>query len=139
MAPSNIDQGDDIVEREIFDQLLEMDDDDDREFSKSLVDNYRSQFVETFTILQEALKAGDLRELYLKGHYLKGSSAALGLRKIRKTCEHIQNAGEKLGADREPLSEQEALKRCEVLLVQLKAQNDEADLWLKNYFASPSH
>jgi len=111
-----------------------MDDDDDHEFSRSLVDNYLTQFADTFIDLQNALKSRDLLILSQKGHYLKGSSAALGLRKIRQTCEYIQNAGDKLGVNREPLGEDEALKRCEVLLEQLRTQNNEAEVWLKNFF-----
>jgi osomolarity two-component system, phosphorelay intermediate protein YPD1 len=39
-------------------------------------------------------RKGDLKELSQLGHFLKGSSAALGLCKIKNACEKIQNLGE---------------------------------------------
>ena len=48
---------DELVDHAIFDQLLEMDDDDEREFSKSIVWNYFEQAETTFTQIEEALYA----------------------------------------------------------------------------------
>ena len=45
----------DLVDHAIFDQLLEMDDDDEREFSKSIVWNFFEQAETTFTQIEEAL------------------------------------------------------------------------------------
>lgn len=45
----------DLVDHAIFDQLLEMDDDDEREFSKSIVWNFFEQAETTFKQIEEAL------------------------------------------------------------------------------------
>ena len=44
-----------VLNREIFDQVLMMDDGDDHEFSKSLVENYFQQAEETFAKMKNAL------------------------------------------------------------------------------------
>lgn len=43
------------VDNGIFEQILEMDDDDKREFSKSLVTNFFDQAEETFVKIEELL------------------------------------------------------------------------------------
>lgn len=45
----------DIIDMEIFGQLLEMDEEDDREFSKSIVWNFFEQAVTTFEQMDKAL------------------------------------------------------------------------------------
>lgn len=82
-----------LIDHSVFDQLLEMDDDDEHEFSKSIVWNYFEQAETTIADLQKALEAKDLKKLSSLGHFLKGSSAVLGLTKMRKVCERIQNYG----------------------------------------------
>lgn len=52
---SKDDAANDLVDHTIFDQLLEMDDDDEREFSKSIVWNFFEQAETTFTQIEEAL------------------------------------------------------------------------------------
>lgn len=49
--------GEDLIDRNVFDQLLEMDDDDEREFSKSIVWNFFEQAEQTFTQIEDALYA----------------------------------------------------------------------------------
>jgi len=88
-----------------FEQILEMDDDDDREFSKSIVFGFFEQAEQTFTKMDDALYVGgtsdtlyiseadyilsinrevrDLSTLSSLGHFLKGSSATLGLTKVK--------------------------------------------------------
>lgn len=47
--------GEGLVDHSVFDQLLEMDDDDEREFSKSIVWNFFEQAEQTFTQIEDAL------------------------------------------------------------------------------------
>lgn len=47
----------DVVDKDTFHQLLEMDDDEEREFSKSIVWNYFEQAETTFQQMDEALYA----------------------------------------------------------------------------------
>lgn len=106
-------QGDDIpdfgdnVDREVFDQILEMDEDDEREFSSGIVLGFLDQAESTFKSMDVALyasqshhaagvlnrkyrKARNLTELSHLGHFLKGSSATLGFNKVKDECEKIQ-------------------------------------------------
>lgn len=46
---------DDVIDVEVFGQLLEMDEEDEREFSKSLVWNYFEQAQSTFASMDAAL------------------------------------------------------------------------------------
>jgi osomolarity two-component system phosphorelay intermediate protein YPD1 len=52
-----------IIDMDIFTQLLEMDDEDDREFSKSIVWNYFDQAETTFDEMDAALSSQNLGEL----------------------------------------------------------------------------
>lgn len=45
----------DVIDIEVFEQLLEMDEEDDRDFSKSLVYNYFEQAESTFENMRKAL------------------------------------------------------------------------------------
>jgi len=87
-----------LIEVATFEQILEMDEPDDREFSQSIVYGFFDQAEETFDKLDEALHKEDLAELSSLGHFLKGSSATLGLIKVRDSCEKIQNYGLKKDA-----------------------------------------
>ncbi|KAI7902912.1 signal transduction histidine kinase [Cokeromyces recurvatus] len=118
-----------------FEQLLDMDDEDDHEFSYSIVNNYFEQAEGTFKDMDEALEKKNLKELSRLGHFLKGSSAAIGLKKVKATCEKIQNIGncqdeEGAGA----IDEEEALKRITPLLPQVKIEYSEAEEYLKNFY-----
>jgi osomolarity two-component system phosphorelay intermediate protein YPD1 len=44
-----------IIDQSVFGQVLEMDDDGNREFSKNLVDSFHSQSKETFQNLRRAM------------------------------------------------------------------------------------
>ncbi|EFR03932.1 hypothetical protein MGYG_06931 [Nannizzia gypsea CBS 118893] len=78
-----------------FDQILDMDDEDpDREFSRSIVYGFFEQAEATFVKMESAISAEDLAELSQLGHFLKGSSATLGLTKVKDACEKIQNYGQ---------------------------------------------
>ncbi|CAO3587589.1 unnamed protein product [Absidia cylindrospora] len=85
---------DDLIDMSTFDQLLDMDDDDDdHEFSYSIVLNYFEQAEATFKDMDDALDKKNLPELSRLGHFLKGSSAAIGLKKVKATCERSKTLG----------------------------------------------
>uniref|UniRef100_A0A060TFA7 ARAD1D14080p n=1 Tax=Blastobotrys adeninivorans TaxID=409370 RepID=A0A060TFA7_BLAAD len=87
----------DFIDWNTFQQILEMDDDEnDREFSAGIVANYFEQAESTFEEMDNALATKDLKQLSSLGHFLKGSSAALGLTKIQNSCEKIQHLGNNL-------------------------------------------
>ncbi|EEH20856.1 hypothetical protein PABG_03087 [Paracoccidioides brasiliensis Pb03] len=84
----------DHVEQTTFEQILEMDDDDaSREFSKSIVYGFFDQAETTFREMEDAISAKDIKEVTQLGHFLKGSSATLGLTKVKEACEKIQHIG----------------------------------------------
>ncbi|KAK2768508.1 hypothetical protein FQN54_000363 [Arachnomyces sp. PD_36] len=83
----------DVVDIATFDQILEMDDDDDRDFSREIVYGFFEQADTTFDKMDQAIKDKSLQELSSLGHFLKGSSATLGLTKVKDACEKIQHFG----------------------------------------------
>ncbi|EST08170.1 Signal transduction histidine kinase, phosphotransfer (Hpt) domain protein [Kalmanozyma brasiliensis GHG001] len=124
-----------IIDMDIFSQLLEMDDEDDREFSKSIVWNYFDQAVTTFKEMDAALSTKNLTELSTLGHFLKGSSAAVGVIKVRDHCEHMQHYGKCHGEDGvSKLTEEEALEKLTVTLTDVKVQYKEAAKALKAFY-----
>lgn len=113
----------DIIDWNIFNQLLGMDE-DEAEFSKSLIQTFIQQAVQTFKSIDERLNLDqpqngaepanqdaaaqaekelgsdeNLNTLSEYGHFLKGSAASLGLVKIQEQCERIQNYGLKKNFD----------------------------------------
>ena len=78
----------------------------------------------------------DVLKLSNLGHFLKGSSAALGVSKVQATCEKIQHYGklwdEEAGLS---LSEDEALAKIEPLLKSGKEEFLAAERWLKKWYA----
>lgn len=143
-APSNLthddteEQSDNgpLVDMETFGQLLEMDDDEEHSFSKSLTWDYFDQAVTTFKEMDAAVLGSDLITLSRKGHFLKGSSAALGLNRVKASCEKMQHYGNKKRANGEgTLSEFEAMERCKSLLSQLKEEQKLSKAWLERFYA----
>ncbi|GAA5865478.1 hypothetical protein JCM1840_001411 [Sporobolomyces johnsonii] len=125
-----------VVDMDVFGQLLEIDDDESHEFSKTLAFDYISQAESTFVEIEEALEKKDLDALSRKGHFLKGSSAALGLQRVQHSCEAMQHFGKRRDAHGEgpEVSDDEALNRCRVLLVRLRKEQDEAKEWLEAFY-----
>ena len=92
--------------------------------------------VDHIVLFQHSAEAS-LTNLSSLGHFLKGSSAALGIIKVQAICEKMQHYGnlrdEEAG---ESLQEDEALKRIEKLLVQCKKDYEVAKVWLVKLYAS---
>lgn len=69
------------------------------------------------------------------GHFLKGSSAALGVAKVQASCERMQHLGqlrdEEVGCD---LSPEKAIRDIEKLLVQVKEEYYAAEVWLRDWY-----
>lgn len=125
----------DIIDRATFQQLLDMDEADNI-FSKGLVDDYREQADTTFKEMDTALGRKDLTELSQLGHFLKGSSAAIGLKKVQSSCEKIQNYGSRKGPAGEPLeaSDEDLLKKIKEILAQARKENTEAAGILTSFY-----
>ncbi|KAJ2240724.1 Phosphorelay intermediate protein, partial [Coemansia sp. RSA 454] len=85
------DLSNEILDLDAFNQLLSMDDDtdEDYEFSREIVQSYLEQAKSTFADMDQALSAKDLSKLSSLGHFLKGSSATIGVKKVQECCKHI--------------------------------------------------
>ncbi|KAJ8062534.1 hypothetical protein OCU04_009062 [Sclerotinia nivalis] len=129
----------DNIDAATFEQILEMDDDEDeREFSRSIVFGFFEQAEQTFTKMDDALEEGDLATLSSLGHFLKGSSATLGLTKVKDSCEKIQHYGQKkdeAGTTDEP-DEDKCLERIKETLVSVKEEYEEVEKVLKKFYAT---
>ncbi|KAJ2359255.1 Phosphorelay intermediate protein [Coemansia erecta] len=107
------DLSNEILDLEAFNQLLSMDDDtdEDYEFSREIVHNYLDQAKSTFADMESALEDKDLSKLSSLGHFLKGSSATIGVKKVQECCKHIQFLGKLHNMDGQgSVDEDEALK-----------------------------
>jgi len=122
-----------------FEQILELDEDDpDHTFSIGIVENYYEQVDTTFTDMEAALATKDVAKLSSLGHFLKGSSAALGVTKVQATCETMQHYGQLKREDgKGTLDKEEAVKRIEVLVVRVRGEFAEAKKWFDDFFAKP--
>ena len=81
----------------------------------------------------------DLKTLSELGHFLKGSSATLGLSKVKDSCEKIQNYGLKKDAkgDKE-ITEEEGLKKLDETIKQAKTEFEEVEKVLKKFYDDES-
>lgn len=82
--------------------------------------------------------AKDLAQLSSLGHFLKGSSAALGVVKVQESCECMQHYGKKRDEHANvDLTDKEAIAKIELLLAQVKLEYAEAEACLKALFQEP--
>lgn len=77
----------------------------------------------------------NLTSLSSLGHYLKGSSAALGVTHVQESCEKIQHYGAMRDEDKGVnLSEEQALTLIRSTLARCKKQYAAADEWLRKFY-----
>lgn len=77
----------------------------------------------------------DLDELSKLGHFLKGSSAAIGLTKVKASCEKMQHFGNmKDESGSNEITKDEALTKISNLLEKVKGEYKEAETYLKNFY-----
>ncbi len=77
----------------------------------------------------------NLPELSSLGHFLKGSSAALGVSKVQLSCEHIQHYGQ-LHEGTAALTEAAAIVKITKTLARAREEYKEAKIWLESFYAS---
>lgn len=128
--------GGDMVHKETFYQILELDEDDEREFSSGMASAYCDQARSTYKQMEDAFQEKDLPKLSSLGHFLKGSSAALGMAKVQASCERMQHYGKCRDEETESdLTASEALDRIGDLLVQVGQECIDAEKWLVDWYA----
>ncbi|MCJ1280788.1 hypothetical protein MMC26_000105 [Xylographa opegraphella] len=127
----------DSIDPMTFEQILEMDDDEEeRDFSRSIVFGFFEQAVATFHRMETCIAKRDLGELSQLGHFLKGSSATLGLTKVKDSCEKIQHYGarkDESGTEDE-LDDDKSLCRIQDTLAVLKVDYAEVEKKLKAFY-----
>ncbi|KAH7097381.1 signal transduction histidine kinase [Auriculariales sp. MPI-PUGE-AT-0066] len=126
----------DVIDEDTFAQILELEEDDGSyDFSLGMTQAYLTQAKDTFKEMDEALGRKDLKRLSELGHFLKGSSAALGVSKVHHSCEYMQNYGKcKNATGAKAISEDVALARITTLLGRVKTEFDEAEIYLKEWY-----
>lgn len=78
----------------------------------------------------------DLVSLSSLGHFLKGSSATLGMAKVRDGCEKIQQYGKRVDDDGNPdLDEDICLKRIGEAMSHVKEDYADVEKALRKYYA----
>ncbi|RMJ25616.1 Phosphotransmitter protein Ypd1 [Aspergillus sp. HF37] len=134
--PPTLNDMGDSIDKSTFEQILEMDDDEERDFSKGIVYGYFDQAEGTFDKMGKALNDKKLAELSSLGHFLKGSSATLGLNKVKEACEKIQHYGagkDETGSVAEP-DESTSLKNIEGTLKEAKEDYGEVEGFLRKFY-----
>ncbi|KAF2658441.1 histidine containing phosphotransmitter protein [Lophiostoma macrostomum CBS 122681] len=126
----------DSIDPATFEQILEMDDDEDeREFSKSIVYDFFGQAESTFEKMDKKLEESDLKTLSELGHFLKGSSATLGLTKVQAQCEKIQHYGQKKDdTGSRDITEEDALKKLKTTITEAKTEFQDVEKVLKKFY-----
>jgi osomolarity two-component system phosphorelay intermediate protein YPD1 len=90
----------------------------------------------TQTYTHREKKEGDyLKTLSELGHFLKGSSATLGLTKVKDSCEKIQHYGSlKDDAGTKDISEKDACEKLKKVIAQAKQEFDEVKEVLEDFY-----
>lgn len=130
----------DKIDPATFEQILEMDDDEEeRDFSKSIVYDFFSQAESTFEKMDTSLAEKNLQTLSELGHFLKGSSATLGLTKVQDLCEKIQHYGHKKDeSGTKDITEEEALTKLKTNIDEAKTEFKEVETVLKKFYHDES-
>ncbi|TKX24072.1 multistep phosphorelay regulator [Elsinoe australis] len=124
------------IDAATFEQILEMDDDEEeREFSKSIVYDFFQQAESTFQKMDTNLEKKDLDQLSALGHFLKGSSATLGLTKVKDSCEKIQHFGAKKDeSGSTEITADVALDKLRHTIAQAKVEFSDAERALRKFY-----
>lgn len=98
--------------------------------------NYIHTHINTATYVVHLRKAKDLSQLSSLGHFLKGSSATLGLTKVKDSCEKIQHFGIKKDEDgtHDIPDESACLEKIKKTLDVMKEDYRQAEKYLLKFY-----
>ncbi|THX08109.1 hypothetical protein D6D17_04416 [Aureobasidium pullulans] len=74
----------------IFRDILELDDEDEQYFTRSLVCDFFTLAQRTFLEMDACLESQDVKQLWSKAQFLRGPSATLGIYKVESSCARIE-------------------------------------------------
>ncbi|KAG9545960.1 hypothetical protein KCU86_g12520, partial [Aureobasidium melanogenum] len=78
------------IDVKIFREILELDDEDEQYFTRSLVCDFFALAQRTFAEMDACLESQDIKQLWTKAQFLKGPSATLGIYKVESICARIE-------------------------------------------------
>lgn len=108
-----------LIDWSVFSEIVSMDQDEEG-FALSLIETFITQAQDTIAEISAKLGEGPSPEglafLSAKGHYLKGSAAALGFIAVQARCEEIQNSGKDSDLDRGLANVTTAFDQLQVVL-----------------------
>ncbi|KAI8911615.1 signal transduction histidine kinase [Gorgonomyces haynaldii] len=110
-----------VIDDAVFQQILELDNEGDEDFSRSLLQDFFSQAQTTLEQLKQSLNKAlsnkdELGEISRMGHFLKGSAASLGFVKIRYDSEQLQYLGKLQRPDGASISYETAIDEIRRIL-----------------------
>lgn len=132
-----------MIDKEVFIQLIELDEDGSTEFLEGVAEEWFNQAEETLASMDDALKEKELDKFSKLAHFLKGSSGQLGVTTLQHSCTKLQHLGEQWDDEDESskkmdLSEEEAIKRIKPILSRAKKEYKAAEKWLNDYLNANS-
>jgi len=153
LNPTQCDDPGNIINLDILCNVLDLDDDDTHEWSKSVAWDYFLQAHQTILKMERSLYVRpqppdvsssldhhlsaekDLPQLSFLAQFLKGSSATLGVSKVKVSCEQLEQYGSlrNQGIDRD-LSLEVALVKIDRVLKCIKVECTAAESWFKEYY-----
>ena len=80
-----------LIDESAINQLLEMDEGDDHDFSREILQEFFEQLDNKIPEFDDLLRKKDFDSIGKLGHFLKGSSAGVGAARIREICDDIQH------------------------------------------------
>src|SRR5277367_2106863 len=144
----------DFLDATTFEQLLDMDDDIDREFSRGVVESYFRQVRGSFAPFEEGMYVlsaffpylirysdkRDFKILSSLSNFLKGSSAVVSLLKLTSACDKMENYSNKMDeTGAHPVMENYALEEIAKILIAIRLDVQTAEAWCKLFYReSPS-
>lgn len=97
--------------------------------------SFLSRLLTLILLFNSYRDAEDLEKLSELGHFLKGSSATLGLVKVRDGCEKIQRYGKQENLDGSPENDvQVCLDQIKKALTAVKSDYEEVETGLRNFY-----
>ncbi|CAH7688825.1 signal transduction histidine kinase [Phakopsora pachyrhizi] len=82
-----------VVNQDVFMQLVDMEDENSDgkfKFTRGLIDLYFEDSEDTLRSMRESLRASDYYKLGRQAHFLRGSSASIGIAEVASICESIE-------------------------------------------------